>query len=316
MIRTEIDSMPTELDEISRKIMQHEIEEAALKKENDAALPGASGGDAKGAGRAARRSSTSMKAKWENEKSAIGKVQKLREEIEQVNAEIEKAAARVRPEQGRRAEIRPAARAAKAAAGGGADGRGRARAMPACCATRSPRRRSPGSSPAGPGIPVSKLMEGEREKLLHLDGHPAPAGHRPGRGRATRSPRPSCAPGRAFRTRTGPSARFLFLGPTGVGKTELAKALAEALFDDEKNMVRIDMTEYMEKYSVSRLIGAPPGYVGYEEGGQLTEAVRRKPYSRGAVRRGGKGPPGRVQHSAAGAGRRPDHRLPGPHGGL
>ena len=122
--------------------------------------------------------------------------------------------------------------------------------------------------------------------------------------------------GRAFQDPNRPIGSFLFLGPTGVGKTELAKALAQALFDDEKNLVRIDMTEYMEKHSVSRLVGAPPGYVGYEEGGQLTEAVRRKPYSRGAVRRGGKGPSRRVQYPAAGAGRRPDHRFSGPDGGL
>ena len=165
------------------------------------------------------------------------------------------------------------------------------------------------------GIPVSKLMEGEREKLLHLDKtlHQRVIGQDEAVEKVTEA---------ILRSRAGiqdpnrPIGSFLFLGPTGVGKTELAKALAEALFDDERNMVRIDMTEYMEKYSVSRLIGAPPGYVGYEEGGQLTEAVRTQALLRGAVRRGRKGASRRVQHPAAGARRRPHHRFAGPHGGL
>ena len=146
-----------------------------------------------------------------------------------------------------------------------------------CCARRSPRTRSPRSSSQWTGIPVTRLVEGEREKLLRLD-EILHGGSSARTRRYSRWPTPSCAPGRASRIRDGRSGRFLFLGPTGVGKTELAKTLAEALFDTEENMVRIDMSEYMEKHTVSRLIGAPPGYVGYEEGGQLTEAVRRRPY--------------------------------------
>ena len=200
-----------------------------------------------------------------------------------------------------------------------AAGRGSWRRTPSratSCATRSRRRRSPRSSARWTGIPVAKLMEGEREKLLHLDEHPARARRRPGRSGASRSRRPSCAAAPAFRTRTARSARSCSSARRASGKTELAKALAEALFDDEKNIVRIDMTEYMEKFSVSRLIGAPPGYVGYEEGGQLTEAVRRKPYSVVLFDEVEKAHPGCVQHPAAGAGRRPYHRFAGPHGGL
>ena len=276
MIRTEMDSMPTELDEISRKIMQHEIEEAALTKENDK-LSQEHLKEIQKELAEMREQFKEMKAKWENEKEAISKVQKLREDIERVNAEIEKAERTY--DLNRAAELKYGE-------------------LPSLQKQLSEEEKLAEES-QGPnsllrdkvteeeiariiarwtGIPVAKLMEGEREKLLNLDKilHQRVVGQEEAVERVTEA---------ILRSRAGiqdpnrPIGSFLFLGPTGVGKTELAKALAEALFDDERNIVRIDMTEYMEKYSVSRLIGAPPGYVGYEEGGQLTEAVRRKPYA-------------------------------------
>ena len=277
MVRTEIDSMPTELDEISRKIMQHEIEEAALKKDTDP-LTQEHLKDIQKELADLRAQFKEMKAKWENEKQAIGKVQKLREEIEQVNAEIEKAeraydlnkAAEYKygklPElQKQLAEEEQIAEKSQSSETNLLRDKVTEEEIAKIVARWT-------------GIPVSKLMESEREKLLHLDD----ILHERGVGQDEAVEKVSEA---ILRSRAGiqdpnrPIGSFLFLGPTGVGKTELAKALAQALFDDERNMIRIDMTEYMEKFSVSRLIGAPPGYVGYEEGGQLTEAVRRKPYS-------------------------------------
>ena len=277
MVRTEIDSMPTELDEISRKIMQHEIEEAALKKDTDP-LTQEHLKDIQKELADLRAQFKEMKAKWENEKQAIGKVQKLREEIEQVNAEIEKAE--------RAYDLNKAAEY----------NYGKLPELQKQLAEEEQIAEKSQSSETNllrdkvteeeiakivarwTGIPVSKLMESEREKLLHLDDilHERVVGQDEAVEKVSEA---------ILRSRAGiqdpnrPIGSFLFLGPTGVGKTELAKALAQALFDDERNMIRIDMTEYMEKFSVSRLIGAPPGYVGYEEGGQLTEAVRRKPYS-------------------------------------
>ena len=276
MVRTEIDSMPTELDEISRKIMQLEIEEAALKKETDA-LSQEHLQELQKELAELRSQFKEMKAKWENEKEAISKVQKLREEIDQVNGEIEKAERSY--DLNKLAELKY----------------GR---LPALQKELQEEERiaEEGQSNASllhdkvteeeiakivgrwTGIPVSKLMEGERDKLLRLEDilHQRVIGQDEAVEKVTEA---------ILRSRAGiqdpdrPIGSFLFLGPTGVGKTELAKALAQTLFDDERNMVRIDMTEYMEKYSVSRLVGAPPGYVGYEEGGQLTEAVRRHPYS-------------------------------------
>ena len=277
MIRTEIDSMPTELDEISRKIMQHEIEEAALKKDTDP-LTQEHLKDIQKELADLRAQFKEMKAKWENEKQAIGKVQKLREEIEQVNAEIEKAeraydlnkAAEYKygklPElQKQLAEEEQIAEKSQSSETNLLRDKVTEEEIAKIVARWT-------------GIPVSKLMESEREKLLHLDDilHERVVGQDEAVEKVSEA---------ILRSRAGiqdpnrPIGSFLFLGPTGVGKTELAKALAQALFDDERNMIRIDMTEYMEKFSVSRLIGAPPGYVGYEEGGQLTEAVRRKPYS-------------------------------------
>lgn len=276
MIRTEMDSMPTELDEISRKIMQHEIEEAALKKETDS-LTQEHLKEIQKELADMRAEFKEMKAKWENEKNAISKVQSLREEIEKVNAEIERAERNY--DLNKAAELKygklPSLQKSLeeeeliAEKAQGPDSLLRDKVTEEEIARIIGR---------WTGIPVSKLMEGEREKLLRLEDilHERVIGQNEAVEKVTEA---------IIRSRAGiqdpnrPIGSFMFLGPTGVGKTELAKALAEALFDDEHNIVRIDMSEYMEKFSVSRLIGAPPGYVGYEEGGQLTEAVRRKPYS-------------------------------------
>ena len=275
MIRTELDSSPAEMDDLRRRIMQGEIEEAALKKETDklsaqrlAELQKELAGD--------RERFNAMSAKWENEKSAINKVQKLREEIEQVSADIAKAE--------REYDLNKAAELKY----------GKLPGLKKQLEEEEQRAEKSGADESllhdkvtdeeiakiiarWTGIPVAKLVEGEREKLLRLPDilHKRVIGQ----DEAVQSVCDAILRSRAgIADENRPIGSFLFLGPTGVGKTELAKALAEALFDDERNMVRIDMSEYMEKYSVSRLIGAPPGYVGYEEGGQLTEAVRRHPY--------------------------------------
>ena len=273
MIRTEMDSMPVELDDIRRRIMQHEIEEAALQKETDA-LSQSRLETLRKELSDMRESFAAMQAKWENEKNDIGKVQRLREEMEQVNAEIERAERSY--DLNKAAELKygklPKLKAELE----------EAEKVPSEDATLLRDRVTEDEIAKivskWTGIPVSKLVEGEREKLLRL----ADVLHNRVIGQNEAVTAVSEA---ILRSRAGiadehrPIGSFLFLGPTGVGKTELAKALAEALFDDEKNIIRIDMTEYMEKFSVSRLIGAPPGYVGYEEGGQLTEAVRRQPYA-------------------------------------
>ena len=276
MIRTEIDSMPTELDVIQRKIIQHEIEEAALKKENDR-LSLERLADIQKELAEMREQFGAMKAKWDNEKAAIGKVQKLREQIEALNADIERAQESY--DLNRAAELKygelPALqkqleeeeKLAEEASGSGSLLRDKVTEEEIARIIER-----------WTGIPVARLMEGEREKLLHLEEilHKRVIGQDEAVTKVTEA---------IIRSRAGiqdpnrPIGSFLFLGPTGVGKTELAKTLAECLFDDEHNLVRIDMSEYMEKFAVSRLIGAPPGYVGYEEGGQLTEAVRRHPYS-------------------------------------
>ncbi len=274
-IRTEMDSMPTELDAVSRKIIQMEIEEAALKKEEDS-LSKARLAELQKELAEERDAFNAMKAQWENEKSAIGRVQQLREQIEDLNRQIEDAeqhydlekAAELKygrlPEAQRRLE----AEEQKAQ-------QAKERNILRDRVTDEEIARI---VQRWTGIPVSRLVQGEREKLLELDKtlHQRVIGQ----DEAVQSVTEAIQRSRAgIQDPNRPIGSFLFLGPTGVGKTELAKALAQALFDDENNMVRIDMSEYMEKFSVSRLIGAPPGYVGYEEGGQLTEAVRRKPYS-------------------------------------
>ncbi len=276
MIRTEIDSMPQEMDDIAREIIEKEIEEAALSKDTEARSKEKL---AKVQEELAnlRDNFKEMKAKWELEKQDIGKVQKLREEIEKVNADIELAqreydlnkAAEL--QYGRLPQLQKELEAEekKAEAAQGKNKLLRDKVTDEEIARIVSR---------WTGIPVSKLVEGEREKLLRLPSilHQRVVGQDEAVEKVSEA---------ILRSRAGiqdpnrPIGSFLFLGPTGVGKTELAKTLAQALFDDEKNLVRIDMTEYMEKHSVSRLVGAPPGYVGYEEGGQLTEAVRRKPYS-------------------------------------
>ena len=275
LIRTEIDSMPTELDVIQRKIIQHEIEEAALKKETDK-LSQEHLSEIQKELSDMRDEFNAKKAQWENEKNAIGKVQKLREELEEANAQLEKAQREYDLERaaqlqyGRIPELKKALEAEEQIAN-----EGRQRSLLRDKVTEEEIARI---IERWTGIPVSRLMEGEREKLLHLEDilHQRVVGQ----DEAVRLVSEAILRSRAgIADPNKPIGSFLFLGPTGVGKTELAKTLAEALFDSEKNLVRIDMSEYMEKFSVSRLIGAPPGYVGYEEGGQLTEAVRRKPYS-------------------------------------
>ncbi len=277
MIRTEIDSMPTELDVIQRKIIQHEIEEAALKKESDA-LSKEHLAEIQRELAEMREQFKSMKAQWDNEKAAIGKVQELRRQIEEINADIERAEQAY--DLNKAAELKygrlPALQAQLEAEEKLADAsKPKEGSLLRDKVTEEEIARI---IERWTGIPVARLMEGEREKLLHLPEilHKRVIGQTQAVDKVTEAIMRSRAgikdPGR-------PIGSFLFLGPTGVGKTELAKALAQCLFDDEKNIIRIDMSEYMEKFSVSRLIGAPPGYVGYEEGGQLTEAVRRHPYS-------------------------------------
>ena len=275
MIRTEIDSLPQELDDIRRHTMQLEIEEAALKKEEDP-ISKAHLEEVQKELASQRETFNTMKAKWENEKNAISKVQKLREDIERTNAEIEKAERTY--DLNRAAELKygelPKLQKELAEEEAIAE---KNKAGESLLRDKVTEEEIARIVARWTGIPVSKLMEGEREKLLHLEDvlHQRVIGQDEAVTKVCEA---------ILRSRAGiqdpnrPLGSFLFLGPTGVGKTELAKALAQALFDDEKNMVRIDMSEYMEKFSVSRLIGAPPGYVGYDEGGQLTEAVRRHPY--------------------------------------
>ena len=276
MLRTEIESMPTELDVIRRRIIQHEIEEAALKKETDE--------------RSVQRLKTlqeelaqlreefnSQKAQWDNEKAAIARVQSLKEELEKLHADIERAEEQY--DLNKAAELKygrlPAVQKQLEEQEKLAEGQRSARSLLRDKVTEEEIARI---VERWTGIPVSRLMEGEREKLLHLSDilHGRVVGQQEAVTKVSEA---------ILRSRAGiqdpnrPIGSFLFLGPTGVGKTELAKALAACLLDDERNIVRIDMSEYMEKHAVSRLVGAPPGYIGYEEGGQLTEAVRRRPYS-------------------------------------
>ncbi|HIZ57287.1 MAG TPA: AAA family ATPase, partial [Candidatus Faecalibacterium gallistercoris] len=275
MIKTEMESMPSEMDDLAHKITQLQIEQVSLKKETDA-LSQSRLKDIEKELAELQDKFRQMKAQWENEKNAISKVQALREQIEQTGAAIEKAqreydlnkAAELK--YGRLPELQKQLAAEEKLAA--------EKKEASLLRDRVTDEEIARIVARWTGIPVEKLVEGEREKLLHL----ADVLHRRVIGQDEAVTKVSEA---ILRSRAGianpnrPIGSFLFLGPTGVGKTELAKALAESLFDSEKNLIRIDMTEYMEKFSVSRLIGAPPGYVGYEEGGQLTEAVRRKPYS-------------------------------------
>lgn len=274
LIKTELDSMPAELDELQRKIMQLEIEEAALKKEDDRISQERLANLQKEVAEL-KEEFTGKKAQWDNEKASVDKLSKLREEIEAINSQIQIAQ--------REGDLEKAAELSY----------GKLPALRKQLETEEEQVKKKGQSlvhesvsedeiariiSRWTGIPVAKLTESERNKTLHLDEelHRRVVGQEEGVTKVSEAIMRSKA---GIKDPTKPIGSFLFLGPTGVGKTELAKSLAQALFDDESNMVRIDMSEYMEKYSVSRLIGAPPGYVGYEEGGQLTEAVKRKPYS-------------------------------------
>ena len=275
MIKTEMESMPTELDEISHKIMQHQIEEAALKKEKDEQSQKRLTEIQKEIAEM-QSQFNEMKAKWENEKGAISKVQKIREEIEKVNGEIEKAernyelnkAAELK--YGKLPELQKELKEEEEIAAKSKES--------SLLRTKVTDEEITKIIAKWTGIPVAKLMESEREKILNLGSilHKRVIGQNEAVDKVTDA---------IIRSRAGiqdsrrPIGSFMFLGPTGVGKTELAKALAESLFDDEHNIIRIDMSEYMEPHSVSKLIGSPPGYVGFDEGGQLTEKIRRKPYS-------------------------------------
>ena len=274
MIKTEMDSMPSEMDDIARKIMQLEIEQAALKKEEDE-LSRSHLQEIEKELSNYRNTYNAMKAKWQKEKDEIGKVQKLREQLDEVNSQIEKAereydlnkAAELK--YGKKPQLLKQIEEAE---------KDKVKSDNMLLHDRVTEEEISKIVARWTGIPVSKLMESEKQKLLNLSSvlHERVIGQKEAVDKVAEA---------ILRSRAGiqdpkrPIGSFMFLGPTGVGKTELAKTLAEKLFDDEKNLIRIDMTEYMEKFSVSRLIGAPPGYVGYEEGGQLTEAVRRKPYS-------------------------------------
>ena len=274
MIKTELDSMPAELDELKRKIMQLEIEEAALKKEDDN-LSRERLENLQKELAALREQFASGKAQWDNEKAAVDRISKLREELDDVNRQIEIAQRNYDLEKaaqlqyGRLPEIKKQIEAEENIV--------KQKELSLVHESVTDEEIAKIIS-RWTGIPVAKLNESERNKTLHLDEilHKRVIGQDEGVTKVTEAIIRSKA---GIKDPSKPIGSFLFLGPTGVGKTELAKALAESLFDDEKNIVRLDMSEYMEKYSVSRLIGAPPGYVGYEEGGQLTEAVRRKPYS-------------------------------------
>ena len=280
MIKTEMQSMPAEMDEIARKIMQLEIEENALKKETDS-LSASHLQEIRKELEELRSTYSAMKAKWENERVSIGKVQKLREELEAANAQLEKAQRAYdletasKLQYGKIPELKKQLEESEKAE---TDRAGMRRNENSLLRDRVTDEEISRIVARWTGIPVAKLLEGEREKLLRLDTtlHDRVIGQ---------DEAVQAVADAILRSRAGiadpnrPIGSFLFLGPTGVGKTELAKTLARSLFDDEKNMLRVDMSEYMEKHSVSRLIGAPPGYVGYDEGGQLTEAVRRKPYS-------------------------------------
>ncbi|MBQ6611393.1 MAG: AAA family ATPase, partial [Oscillospiraceae bacterium] len=275
LIRTEIDSMPAELDDIRRRIMQMEIEEMALKKEEDK-LSRERLEKLQEELANLKDQFNEMKSRWEAEKSSVEDVKRLKGEIERMHADIETAQLNYEYEKAARLKYSDLPALEKQLAE--AEERAEQKNQNSMVHDTVTEEEISGIVARWTGIPVARLMEGEREKILHLDEHL----HKRliGQDEAVQHVTEAILRSRAgIADPNRPIGSFLFLGPTGVGKTELAKALAECLFDDERNIVRIDMTEYMEKFSVSRLIGAPPGYVGYDEGGQLTEAVRRKPYS-------------------------------------
>ena len=314
-IRIEIDSLPTEIDEVDRRVMQLEIELTSLRKEKD---------DASKERRTAieaelselKERSEEMKAQWQKEKEAIQGISDTKERLEQARVGGRARRTRSRSAARRRAPLRRDTRARTKIAEYESAERERAAAMPPVFLKEEVDADDIAEVVARwTGIPVSRLLEGETEKLLHMEErlHERVVGQDEAIDVVASALRRSRA---GLQDPDKPIGTFLFLGPTGVGKTELARALAEFMFDTQDAMIRIDMSEYMEKHSVSRLVGAPPGYVGYEEGGQLTEAVRRRPYSVVLARRDREGPPRRVQHAAAGDGRRAPDRRSGPHGRL
>ena len=312
-LRIEIDSMPTELDVVTRRIRQLEIEKMALEKETDPASAERLGRLDEELANLTEQSSA-MTAHWQSEKAAITEIQALKGELENQRTEAERLT-RAGDLAGRgRDHLRggPRPRAQVEAATGRLDAAPGRPALPQGGGRR--RGRGRGGQPID-GRAVSRLLEGEVEKLVRMEDalHARVVGQDEAVAAVSNAIRRSRA---GLSDPNRPIGSFLFLGPTGVGKTELARALAEFLFDDERAMVRIDMSEYMERHSVSRLIGAPPGYVGYEEGGQLTEAVRRRPYAVVLLDETREGAPRRLQHAAAGAGGRPPHRRPGTHGRL
>ena len=274
LIKTELDSMPTELDELNRKVMQLEIEETALKKEEDNLSKERLENLQKELAEL-RSEFQTKKAQWDNEKKAVERVQKLREELESLNKEIQTAQQNYDLEKAAELQYGKKPQLEKELAHEEEIVKNKDMSLVHESVSEDEIARI---ISRWTGIPVAKLTESERNKTLHLDEelHKRVIGQDEGVTKVTEAIIRSKA---GIKDPSKPIGSFLFLGPTGVGKTELAKALAASLFDDESNMVRLDMSEYMEKYSVSRLIGAPPGYVGYDEGGQLTEAVRRKPYS-------------------------------------
>ena len=274
MIKTELDSMPAELDELSRKIMQMEIEEAALKKETDR-LSKERLEDLQKELAELHDKFAAGKAQWQNEKASVDKLSSLREEIEAVNRQIQDAQQKYDLNKAAELQYGKLPQLQKELEAEEEKVKNEDLSLVHESVTEDEIARIVSK---WTGIPVAKLTESERSKTLHLDEvlHKRVVGQDEAVEKVTDAIIRSKA---GIKDPTKPIGSFLFLGPTGVGKTELAKALAESLFDDESNMVRIDMSEYMEKHSVARLIGAPPGYVGYDEGGQLTEAVRRKPYS-------------------------------------
>lgn len=274
LIKTELDSMPTELDELQRKITQLEIEETALKKEDDR-LSQERLAELQKELAELKEDFAGKKAQWDNEKASVDKLSKLREEIDATNSEIQIAQREGNLEKAAELSYGKLPSLKKQLEIEEENVKGKGMSLVHECVSEDEIARI---ISRWTGIPVAKLTESERNKTLHLDDelHKRVVGQDEAVTKVAEAIMRSKA---GIKDPGKPIGSFLFLGPTGVGKTELAKTLAQALFDDETNMVRIDMSEYMEKYSVSRLIGAPPGYVGYEEGGQLTEAVRRKPYS-------------------------------------
>ncbi len=311
-LRIEIDSMPTEIDEVERRIQQLEIELQALKKEKDDAIAWRRREAIERELADLREQSNEMKAHWQGEKEAIEAIRAVKERLEQAHREAERAERDADLQ--RAAELRygeiPEAR------GGGHGARGAAGASPVRHHLPEGggrrRGRGRGRGQAGPASRCRKLMEGEVAKLIHMEErlHERVIGQDEAVEAVSNALRRSRA---GLQDPNRPIGAFLFIGPTGVGKTELARALAEFMFDSEEAIVRIDMSEYMEKHSVSRLVGAPPGYVGYDEGGQLTEAVAPPALLGRAARRDREGARRRVQRAAPGDGRRPPHGWPGPH---